>query len=262
MARLDGLGGVGVLAFDLNIQGNASLTDLTGLAMTRAIDVTITHNPSLKNIEGLANLTSALGEVTIYNNRMLDNVEGLRNLERAEVVTIINPITTLAGLRKLTGVYTLSLQQTRLTNLQGLGALVFDESGTFELQQNALLTSLAGLGAQTARLGSLNIMSNAQLQDLAGFEGLTRVSQSIQVTGNGALTSMHGLENLTFVDNLYNARPLRTDRQRVVSARTSAARARPTTRRRRPACSASPARSPGSSGHEGSPVTWSHRGLS
>jgi Leucine-rich repeat (LRR) protein len=133
---------------------------------------------------------------------LLDSVEGLRNLERAQAVTIVGPITTLAGLRKLTSVTSLGLQATRLTSLEGLGPVVFEAGGSLGVFQNPLLKSLAAFGGQATKLDVLTISDNAQLQDLAGLESLQNVGSSIQLTGNRVLTSMHGLENLTNVQSL------------------------------------------------------------
>ncbi len=116
-------------------------------------------------------------------------------------MTIVGPITTLAGLRRLTSVTALVLQGTRLTTLQGLGPVVFEVDGALVLHQNPSIVTLADFAGQAAALGNLTISENAQLHDLAGLESVRTIS-GFQLTNNRALTSLHGLESLSEVYSL------------------------------------------------------------
>jgi len=199
LTNLTGLGGVREIA-DLKIVSNGRLADLGALALTSVDNVEIRSNPMLQNIEGLAGVTSVL-DVLIEDDAALRNVEGLRGVTTARTITINNPITTLAGLRKLASINTLNLSSTRLTSLAGLGPVVFELAGVLNLDSNVQLTTLADLAKATARaLRGVSITGNSVLQDLSGLESVAEI-ENFGIGMNQRLASLRGLENLMQLGN-------------------------------------------------------------
>ena len=124
-------------------------------------------------------------------------------------MTIMGPITTLAGLRKLATISVLNIGSTRLTSLAGLGPVVFYGGGALSLDGNLQLTTLADLATVKApALNSLSITGNTTLQDLTGLESVT-VADYLTISSNNRLATLRGLSSLgqlgTFTA-LYNSR--------------------------------------------------------
>jgi len=104
-------------------------------------------------------------------------------------------------LRSLVAVQALYLQSTLVTNLEGLGPVIFQPGGIFVVENNALLETLGDFTGLMPELDKLSISSNPRLRDVAGLDSLKR-SGGMLIADNDELTSMHGLEGLTAMWNL------------------------------------------------------------
>ncbi len=111
----------------------------------------------------------------------------------------IPDITNLAGLSQVTKMGKLSVVNTGLTNLEGLGTLT-EISGVLHVRANPDLQSFSGLSALQSLGGTLSIVDNPKILDFLGLLGLQKCA-GIFIEGNDALQSFNGLENLTNIGN-------------------------------------------------------------
>ena len=137
---------------------------------------------SIKNLDGLANLTSVGGTLTIYLNYAPTNLDGLANL------------TSVGGYLEIEG-------NDALTNLDGLANLT-SVGGYLRIYRNYALTNLDGLANLTSVGGDLLIAYNDALTNLDGLANLTSVGGLLAIGFNPALTNLDGLANLTSVGDL------------------------------------------------------------
>ena len=108
----------------------------------------IYFNPSLTNLNGLANLTSVGGYLEINNNAFLANLNGLANL------------TSMGGFLSIR-------DNASLTNLDGLANLT-SVGDRLYIERNTRLTNLDGLASLTSVGGNLDILSNSNLTNCQG----------------------------------------------------------------------------------------------
>jgi hypothetical protein len=119
---------------------------------------------SIKNLDGLANLTSVGGTLTIYLNYAPTNLDGLANL------------TSVGGYLKIEG-------NDALTNLDGLANLT-SVGGYLRIYRNYALTNLDGLANLTSVGGDLLIAYNDALTNLDGLANLTSVGGYLEIEAN------------------------------------------------------------------------------
>ncbi|UAB76117.1 T9SS type A sorting domain-containing protein [Mesoflavibacter sp. SCSIO 43206] len=87
LQSLDGLDNVSVISADLEINTNASLTDVTALSSLTSVgtftnhDFKIVNNANLVSLDGFQNLTVVNGEIIINQNNNLTDITSLENID-------------------------------------------------------------------------------------------------------------------------------------------------------------------------------------
>lgn len=188
--------------FDTGEQGQRALSELrgvqevTGALRIRAVEsrgldelaclkrvggLSISANPQLVSLRGLAALTAVDEALELFLNPVLEEAE-LPNLETARELQIsANP------------------------SLRALAAAELTEVGEIYLDHNDELTTLDFQSLQ--RVGGLYITMNRSLRTLSGFEGLTALSR-LEIVENETLESIEALGN---VWNRMGADPVRPE---------------------------------------------------
>ncbi|HEY1535034.1 MAG TPA: hypothetical protein VGF76_13500, partial [Polyangiaceae bacterium] len=156
LTTISGLSNLRAIGVDLTISNNASLSDVNGLnglqSVTRNFNI---QTNALTNVNGLSALTGVGGSFQIFNNALLGNVGGLTAL--ATVGDYVN-IQSNSVLANLDG----------LSNLTSVGAQPVNSAGYLQVSSNGALTSILGLlRPTTGKLGFLGgyltVSNNGQL---------------------------------------------------------------------------------------------------
>ncbi|MCF8369972.1 MAG: T9SS type A sorting domain-containing protein [Bacteroidales bacterium] len=210
--------------------GTTKLSSLNGLEQLTAVGGNLfigsegwinAHNPYLKDISALSNLSSIEGSLFIeYNDSLvtLTGLEGLNTVGGDVIIGRNNSLFSLDGLDNLTtimgGLYIgtegiFSLPNPSLVNIAGLNGLSSIGGGLF-ITNNDSLISLTGLEGLTNITGDLVIGDNYSLISLTGLNNLSDIGGYLSIGGNNVITSLTGLENLSSIGNdLYiNDNPL------------------------------------------------------
>lgn len=180
--------------------GNPSLVSLHGLENLKGVGaVRIEDNPALTDLQALSGLTFVTGDVDIIGNAALASLEGLHNLTRAGEMELSNnaSLTSLNGLRGLTAVDGLSLRHDPLlVNFEGLGSLEYFGAMGLSVDDNAALVDFSGL--QIRSIGaSFDVSNNAVLTSLKGLEGVTLLAWTVTIRKNPLLASIGALAAVT-----------------------------------------------------------------
>ena len=144
-------------------------------------DIDVSGSPDIRNLDGLANLTSVGGGLDILENGFLTNLNGLGSLISVETYLSIGG-------------------NSSLTNLDGLVSLA-SVGGDLNIQTNNALTNLDGLANLTSVGGNLQIgvfasidsSGNPALTNLDGLANLTSVGGNLDIRDNASLTNCQGL---------------------------------------------------------------------
>ncbi|PSR52291.1 hypothetical protein AHMF7605_01520 [Adhaeribacter arboris] len=185
----------------LLINGQSDIINLQPLTrLSKVGSLYIGYNHALGSLAGLENLTSIEGNLTITSHFVLEDLAGLKNLVsvggkfKLEYNRIL---TTLAGLESLTSVGELEISFSSITSLTGLKKLTSLKN--LSINNNNTLASLAGLENLTSVAGNLNLHYNESLTSLADLENLTYVGRNLEIYNNNNLSNLTGLEKLTTV---------------------------------------------------------------
>ncbi len=158
----------------------------------------------IRNLAGLAGLTSVTGFVAIRFNNVLPNTAFLNLQSIGSGMSISsNPgLTTINGMGSLVSVAgQIDIQNNEfLTTVSAFGNL--PAVGGLVIQQNTRLTNLGGFSNLSVITGSLIIGDNISLTGLSGFANLTTVTLSMIIRNNPSLGSISGLANLRRVGTL------------------------------------------------------------
>lgn len=182
LVDLQGLGAIEGFSGRLVIGDNAVLADISALAPAlgpKLLEIAITGNPALADLQGLEPVISA-GTVIIADNAGLLDLSGLDGLQEAlpeGLVIEVNP---------------------QLLGLDGLNALT--TATEVWLEGNPALTNVDALAnldevSKLLRIGQCDGLGNDALVDLSGLSGLSTVG-FLQINGNDALASLAGLPTL------------------------------------------------------------------
>jgi len=160
------LGNVSEVESTINIEGNASLTNINSMQTSNEIhDIVFINNP-LQNVDGFQGVTTIDNLVIEQSN--LSNLLGFQNLEGANTLIIKNaPLSSLAGLNNLLQITNLTINETDITNLQGLDNLIV-LAGTLELSFNQSLNNVEGLSS-LGSAGILKLTHNNSLLDISAI---------------------------------------------------------------------------------------------
>ncbi|HEX6846083.1 MAG TPA: T9SS type A sorting domain-containing protein [Chitinophagaceae bacterium] len=193
----------------ITVSGN-NITNLNGLSeLTKCTELSISINPNLTNIIGLANLQEVVHTLRIRNNFTLTSLAGLSSLV---TVGAFIEISSNSSLVDLDGLF----------NLEDVGS----NFGNMTISNNNVLADVDGLSKLT-RVPGLIIENNASLVDIDGLsnlesigftgivienndaltniDGLHKVpgmSGELKIIGNSSLTNINGLSNLTHLNNI------------------------------------------------------------
>ncbi len=146
------------------------IVDLTGLASIKSISrsLGIARNSSLKSLEGLQHISSAIS-VSISHNQVLESLDGLDGLNRVSATFMLNSNPALSSLSGLGGLVSLNLlsilANNQLRDLSGLDNL--EKVGDLHITSNARFSSVSGAPKLT-QIGTLHLETNP-LTSLSGF---------------------------------------------------------------------------------------------
>jgi len=177
----------------VNFGGLLDLTSVLG-------DLRIEHNPSLKTIDGLANLQS-VGGLIIWFNPSLLKIDGLSSLasidkENGLQIRFNTALQSVSGFNELSVVDSLFIQSNPfLTNLEGFaklnqigGILVVRVNSLLDLEGFSSLTSVGGL-----------FLGESMLTNLDGLSHLTDVTGDLSIQNSDALISIDALSGIAQV---------------------------------------------------------------
>lgn len=172
------------------INGNPSLTDLSGFSSVRQVTNTLQLfiNDALVSSAGFEQLTSA-DFLNITSNENLQNLDGFSALNSTRVVQILTnaSLTSLSGLSGLNnGIESFTLDSLpALVNLGGLQNL--ETIGTVGISNCNLITNIDELGGLTAVSGDLKLLGNEALGDFCAIRDLLinqGLSGALDILGN------------------------------------------------------------------------------
>lgn len=179
LVDLSGLAAIDGFSGRLIIGDNALLADISALAPAlgpQLLEIAISGNPALVDLQGLESVVSA-GTVLITDNDALLDLSGLDGLQKAEPEGMAVE------------------DNLQMVSLDGLDAL--DEATEVWLEGNPALTSLDALAnlkevSKLLRIGECGGLGNDALVDLSGLAGLSSVG-FLQIHDNNALSTLAGL---------------------------------------------------------------------
>ena len=237
LRTLDGLSQVLGIGFDaqgvsLNITNNdnlESISGLSGVAGKLGGSVVVMHNPSLKVLSGLQQISelgadNGGGSLTVKMNDILTNMlgfEGLTAVDGAVQVAHNDMLQSLQGLDHLNvvrgknaaGQSVVVENNKLLADVDALQGLSGQLKGSITVAHNKVLKSLEGfkgvngVSGSNAFGNSVEVILNEQLESLVGLQGLHgHVDGAIVIDENAALKSLKGLENVASIDHA-NSRP-------------------------------------------------------
>jgi hypothetical protein len=156
------------ILLDLGILKNANLTSLEGFSQLNSTkSLTISENPSLKNINGFKSLIAINGSMTITLNGELLNINGFSNLYYIiENLTISN--------------------NSKLKNIDGL-LLLAAMGGNFTIMENDSLKSIKSFGSISSIDGDLRIKNNPSLSLCCGVYPVlnaNNIGDTIEISSN------------------------------------------------------------------------------
>ncbi|MEO9893071.1 T9SS type A sorting domain-containing protein [Aurantibacter sp.] len=188
----------------LTIQGNNSLTSLTGLEGISMISGgLVISGDNLTNLNGLNNLATITTRLAIANCSSLINFEGLNALESIGGDLQIETNSSLLNLQGFDSLNSISgnvriAHNGEMQNFNGGQNLVLID-GDFTIFNNEKLADFSGLGNLSTINGNVEIKSNEVLQNLSGLSSLNTINQELQIRDNPAIASLVGLESLEFI---------------------------------------------------------------
>jgi len=186
---------------DFEVSGSPNLEEIIGFNSLNAVgrNFYLYDLPSLASIAQLPVLEDQIGHITIQNTQ-LQNIDFLENQTTLYDLKLIdNPLlTSVAGVRNITTVRTLHLENLPISNLNDFSQLI-NVGGALSLV-GLNITDVDVFSSIDNLNGSLDIKDNPNLENLEGFTNLTRLGYSpngyLQVDGNAILSSASGLDNL------------------------------------------------------------------
>ena len=224
LENIDALGSLTSPLYSLKISGNYSLSKLTTMPDSSMVDLRITNNDSLVDLEGLEGFTS-LSNLRLEFNFELSNIEGLLGVEyigwgqypgcSAGVVSIRRTgLTDLHGLSNAENFWLTELRiernwkMTCVEGLEGLVGMHYEESlmeggdspGVIIVSENNILTDLDGLsGLQILDDVNVRVTDNYVLPacEVCDFE-----DQFTEFLGS--ITAYDNLEDACWDDNWMN----------------------------------------------------------
>lgn len=188
----------GVWEGDLTASAGAGFCD--GYCTRSVTGDLVISGSGLRDLDGLACLTSIGGDLVLYHNIALETLSGLERLATVPGDLFIAGNTALTSLSGLENLTTVGKHLTIGYNN--------DEDAPYYYYSNASLTSLVGLSGLATIGGNLSIYSNEALTSLSGLDSLSVVGGDLRIGysyddddygGNDALTSLDGLETLVSI---------------------------------------------------------------
>jgi hypothetical protein len=183
---------------DIDNFTNFSYTSVNGDLL---IDDASDGQHDIRNLAGLAALTSVSGYVSVRNNNLLTNTIYLNLVSVGGASFSNNPaLTTING---MTGLISLQGQLTiesnaSLTAVTAFSGLTSIGLGLY-IQNNPALTNLSGFSNLATVSASMLLGNNNSLANLTAFSNLTSVETQLTIRNHVALTTVNGLAALTSV---------------------------------------------------------------
>ena len=173
---------------------NTGYTSVTGNV---TIDDALDGQYDIRNLAGLAGLTTVNASVTITNNNLLTGTAFLNFTSVGLRLQFINNI----ALSSISGISNLAFVGDQI-NIENNASLItvtafsnLTATRTVRIIQNPLLNDLSGLSNLSGALEFLIIENNNSLTSPQGFLNITNVT-NLFIRNNPALTTLNGLNNL------------------------------------------------------------------
>ncbi len=189
IVNLNGLSGITYWGGGIKIMNNPMLNDVTGLSNLTSIGANgssfsgliVEGNPLLPNLNGLNAVTTINGQLEIVNNAVLTNFDALSSYTG-----------TAFG-----GSATVRIENNPLlTSVAGLNGLT-NYGNNFSIINNPMLITIALNAVTSANLG-LTIKDNPALTSVS-FSALTTVGGTLRLDNNDMLANFNGFSALTSV---------------------------------------------------------------
>lgn len=207
VSNLLGLSQIKYIAGSLVLR--SSIKDLNGLNNLTSVggDLTITNNFLITDFNGLNGLNSIGGNLLIKTNNILDNVNGLESLKSIGGDLIINDNYVLNNIDGIKNVATIGKNlvisaNNKLLNINGLLS-VTELNNDLVIESNPILTSLGGLNNLKTVKRDLKVRLNNSLKDFQGLNGLSSTGRFFDIELNNNLSTLAGLENLNTIYRLF-----------------------------------------------------------
>jgi hypothetical protein len=206
------------------ISENPSLESLNGLSL-RAITgsgsrgLEISGNALLRDLTALRSVELFSGSIRIYENPRLMSLAGLERVRFVEEMTLARlPIQNLTGLAGIERLSELSITETAISTLNGLGSTVAVDLDALYIAQNTSLVSLEALRVLPVIEGSVQIIDNPRLASLRGLEEVSVVNSDLSIIDDDALTDLAGLGGLNSIGSESSQGDLRIEQNDGLSS--------------------------------------------
>lgn len=155
---------------------NTDLTSLAGINLETVVDMMVTNNPHLTEVN-VDKITNATGYVNFAANHKELSIK-FPNLEGAHNMTFRNTsgveIPSLKVMDGLLGFYSNFFSNFSAPNLTSTGDLVFTS--------NSMVKEMTLVSLKTVK-GGLQIANNSALEEVSGFPKLATITGAIDITG-------------------------------------------------------------------------------
>ncbi|MFA6013385.1 MAG: hypothetical protein WC799_25565 [Desulfobacteraceae bacterium] len=183
-----------VLTLGLTIDSNSGLETLEGISVPSGTRVKISNNPLLMSLKGLNPPLDDEGmNIDLDANANLASLEGLEGVQAMNILKIQNSpkLTSLLPLSDLKAVTAITIQNTGIINLVGLGNLT-TLNGGISINDNPFLVSLEGLSIPEGT-PNITIRNDHALTHLTGLTISEGFKGTINLWDLPGITSLAGL---------------------------------------------------------------------
>lgn len=153
--------------------------------------------PTIKNLDGLSQITEVGGDIYITGCDSIINIDGLKNIQKVGGAIRIqnNPLLMSIGfqhLKQVKGDFFYISSNPKIKSLSAMNRLD-SISGIFQIWNQDSITSLTGLDSLTFVGKDIAIFKNKNLKSLNGLSSLVHAGDSFRVYENATLSTLDAL---------------------------------------------------------------------
>ncbi|MDP3394254.1 hypothetical protein [Sediminibacterium sp.] len=169
-----------VLYYDLEIDNNASLTNLNGLEKIKLLErISLKNNPNLLDISALRNIDSVRFAIYAIGNSVLSDFTPLNKIKHLEILNVSD-----------------NSKLSSLDAFQNLRSLIY-----LYVERNPLLFNFKGM-ENIQSLKILYVSHNDKLLNMKGLDNLSNV-ETVNLNNNPSLKNLEGLGNIKSLKTLF-----------------------------------------------------------